>query len=120
MPSDPVEELRRLIEERKVVVVVGSGVSIAATCGVPEASWEGLLKSGVRCCRSTDARLDGAWEQRVLGEIGSQDLDDTLSAAEKVSRKRQETNGSGLNIRHPPSGTTRRSFLDMPPPLSLG
>jgi hypothetical protein len=97
VPSDPPDELLRLIDERKVVVVVGSGVSIAATGGAPEASWEGLLKSGVRCCRSTDPRLDEAWEQRVLGEIGSQDLDDTLSAAEKVSRKLHAPNGGAYS-----------------------
>lgn len=96
MPSDSVEELRRLIDERKVVVVVGSGVSIAATGGTPEASWEGLLTSGVRCCRNTDVRLDDAWELRVLGEIGSRDPDDMLSAAEKVSRKLHAPKGGAF------------------------
>jgi hypothetical protein len=53
------------------------------------ASWPGLLKLGATRCRALNPGLDEAWEQRLLGEIGSVDLDDTLSAAEKVSRKLQ-------------------------------
>jgi hypothetical protein len=47
----------------------------------------GLLKIGAARCRALNPSLDEAWEQRLLGELGSCDLDDTLSAAEKVSRK---------------------------------
>jgi len=96
MPSDPVEELTRLIEERKVVVVVGSGVSIAATGGTPEASWEGLLKSGVRCCRNTDQSLDEHWERRRCEDIADSKHGGHLLAAEDIASKLRAPKGGAF------------------------
>ena len=88
------EDLRRLIAAKQVLVVVGTGVAIAATSsanvpkGAPASSWPGLLKLGVQECRKLfPGKLDAAWQDRVLGEIGSGDLDDMVSAAEKISKK---------------------------------
>ena len=78
-------DLRQLIADHRLLVVVGSGVSIAATKNAPAASWPGLLKLGAARCRELDPTLDAAWEQRVLGEITSGRLSDMLSAAEKIS-----------------------------------
>ncbi|MCC7373430.1 MAG: SIR2 family protein [Verrucomicrobiales bacterium] len=112
MPSTAVDDLRKLIAERRIVVVVGSGVSRAVSGGEEVASWSGLLKNGVRKCRGADPRLDDAWEQRALGAIDSPDLDETLGAAELISRKLNAPDGGAfagwlretvgaLKVRHP-------------------
>ena len=90
------DDLRKLVAEKKVLIIVGSGVSLAATRtdrsdpsdqSSRAASWTGLLQLGVEHCCALDAKLRGKWETRVLEEIASLDLDDMLSAAEKISRK---------------------------------
>jgi hypothetical protein len=82
-----IKDLRAQIERGQVIAIVGAGVSIGATDRNPLASWTGLLEDGVdRCCRVVKP-LPNGWRERVLAEIGSGDLDDLLSAADKVSRK---------------------------------
>ena len=52
MPDDTLkDDLKELISEKKIVVVVGSGVSISATNGMAP-TWCGLIESAVRKCRS--------------------------------------------------------------------
>ena len=85
MASGLTEDLCDLVAQHRVVVVVGSGVSIGATGDAPAASWTGLLKLGVARCRELDSTLDQPWEDRVLGDITSGRQVDLLSAAEKVS-----------------------------------
>ena len=80
-------DLRKLIAEKKVLVIVGSGVSIAATQNAPAASWKGLLKLGVQRCRDLDPELDEDSTNILAAEIESRDLDNILSAAEKVAKK---------------------------------
>jgi formylglycine-generating enzyme required for sulfatase activity len=92
-----VQDLRELIARRRVLVIVGSGVSIGATKNSPAASWTGLLKLGAARCRELHPSLDDKWEQRLIGEITSGDLDDTLSAAEKIARKLQAPKGGEFN-----------------------
>ena len=87
MPNSLQEDLAELIAERRVLVVVGAGVSVGATKNANAASWTGLLKLGAVRCRQLNPSLDEAWEKRLIGEITSGDLDDLLSAAEKISRK---------------------------------
>jgi formylglycine-generating enzyme required for sulfatase activity len=87
VPFEPPDELLRIIDEGKVIVVVGSGVSIAATGGAPEASWEGLLKSGVRCCRFTDQSLEEGWERRRCEDIADSKHGGHLLAAEDIASK---------------------------------
>lgn len=82
-----VGDLAREIAEGQVVAVVGAGVSIAASGGDPAASWTGLLSTGVERCLQVVPGLPTGWGERVRGEIGSGDLDDLLSAAEKVTSK---------------------------------
>jgi DNA-binding CsgD family transcriptional regulator len=80
-------DLRAQIERGQVIAIVGAGVSIGATNRNRLASWTGLLEDGVdRCCEIVKP-LPAGWRERVLAEIYSGDLDDLLSAAEKVSRK---------------------------------
>lgn len=79
--------LRRRVEEGHVVVFVGAGISAAAAPGKPTATWKGLLRHGVSRCRELVPTLTPEWAERVLGEIGSEDVDELLSAAEKITDK---------------------------------
>ncbi|MGH8906507.1 MAG: HEAT repeat domain-containing protein, partial [Egibacteraceae bacterium] len=82
-----VEDLVAQIAAGQVVAVVGAGVSISASGGAPAASWTGLLTSGVDRCEQVVRGLPPRWGGRVRDEICSGDLDDLLSAAEKVTSK---------------------------------
>jgi tetratricopeptide (TPR) repeat protein len=84
---DPVEDLRAEIARGRVLAIVGAGVSIQATGRSPLASWIGLLEGGVDRCLAVAAPLPDGWGDRVRAEIRSGDMDDLLSAAEKISRK---------------------------------
>ncbi|HSK75940.1 MAG TPA: SIR2 family protein [Thermoanaerobaculia bacterium] len=87
MSHDPVEDLRKEIAKGRVLAIVGAGVSMGATKNAPTASWTGLLENGVDRCLAVAQPLPKGWEKRVLAEIRSGDMDDLLSAAEKISRK---------------------------------
>jgi ADP-ribose pyrophosphatase YjhB (NUDIX family) len=81
------DSLVRDLRDGSVLVVVGTGVSAAATGNAPTATWKGLLKDGLERCCALDSTLNLDWQLRVSDEIESDDLDDLLSAAEKISRK---------------------------------
>ena len=67
MPDTLTEDLRRLIAEQQVLVVVGSGVSIAATNNAAAASWDGLLRLGVaRCGELYPREFDAKRQARLL------------------------------------------------------
>jgi|SRR6516165_8999683 hypothetical protein len=82
-----INDLQEQIDRGQVVAIVGADVSASATNQTPLASWIGLLEDGVNRCCIVAKPLPNGWKERVLGEIHSGDLDDVLSAAEKVSRK---------------------------------
>jgi hypothetical protein len=81
------EDLRAQIARGRVVAVVGAGISMAATNGHSVASWTGLLEHGARQCEQVVPGLPVGWGDRVRGEIRSGDMDDLLSAAEKITQK---------------------------------
>ncbi len=81
------DELRHEISQGRILAVAGAGISIAATGGDCLASWTGLLRHGVERCVEVASPLPEGWAERVRAEIDSQDLDELLSAAEKISRK---------------------------------
>jgi hypothetical protein len=80
-------DLKAHVGRGDVLVIVGAGISIGATNRDPVASWTGLLESGVDRCLVVVQGLPTDWAVRVRGEIRSGDLDDMLSAAEKISRR---------------------------------
>src|ERR1700693_4668158 len=82
------KDLQEQIERGQVVVIVGAGVSIGATNGDRVASWIGLLEHGVSHCRDVALpQLTDDWKDLVLSELRSDDLDNLLSVATKVSSK---------------------------------
>jgi len=85
-----VSDLRKMIERKQVVVVVGSGVSISTCKKAP--TWRGLIESGVRWCRTIGA--DDAWCDLVNAQLKMKSHPDVLlSAAELVQQKLSENGG---------------------------
>src|SRR5260370_14838698 len=82
-----VDELKKEIADGRAILIVGAGVSIAATDKHPCASWTGLLHDGAARCADLQPALRDKWLTRVNEEIDADDLDDMLSAAEKISSK---------------------------------
>lgn len=87
MSDELKKDLRSKIAQGNVVIIVGAGVSMAATKGNSLASWTGLLEHGVKRCLDVAQPLQEGWEDRTLAQIHSPDLDELLSAAEMVSLK---------------------------------
>lgn len=87
MERDLLDELRHEISRGRMLVVAGAGVSMAATGEDRLASWTGLLRHGAERCVEAGVPLPGGWIERVRAKIDSGDLDELLSAAEKISRK---------------------------------
>jgi tetratricopeptide (TPR) repeat protein len=87
MPDPLLDDLKEQISTRNAVAIVGAGVSILATERAPCASWTGLLHDGAARCAGLYPDLAAKWRERVEGEIDSGDLDDMLSAAEKITAK---------------------------------
>ena len=78
-------ELAERIAAKRMLVVVGTGVSLAATGNDKLASWKGLITSGIDRLVELGLR-DATWAagQKQLLEG---DLDDLLGVAEQVSRR---------------------------------
>jgi len=77
------EELRK----GQVVVVVGAGVSVAATGGSPIASWSGLLLNGVDHCEAVAHPLPLGWGNPVRQQIQSGDTLEMVLAAENIATR---------------------------------
>jgi len=82
-----VEDIMTQIASRQLVAVVGAGCSIFSTNQANCASWTGLLNEAVRWCVELDPTLPAGWGDLLRREIRSGDLDDLLSAAEKLTQK---------------------------------
>ena len=85
-----ISDLARLISERKVVAIVGTGVSLASTGNARAASWKGLLESGIdhamqfadrskQWCKRQKEALDEA--------VNEGDLFEMLTVAEQVGTR---------------------------------
>ncbi len=88
-----IDELRRSIKDKRAVLIVGAGTSIAAT-GSPNASWKGLLRMGIeRCVYVGSPRPRLGWEGVMLQLLEIGDIEDWLLIAEQVQ---QRLNGGEL------------------------
>jgi hypothetical protein len=85
--SSLIEDLRTQIEKGSVLVVVGAGISVAATRRNALASWTGLLKHGVSRCVDVATALPEGWAERVNAQIDSNDPLEMVSAAENISQR---------------------------------
>jgi hypothetical protein len=88
-----VSNLVDAIKERKLVAVVGTGVSLALTENkFPTLSWKGLVEDGFDY-GLTKGKITPVQHEAWKSQIGSNDLDDLLSAAEFMGRKLSAPNG---------------------------
>lgn len=85
MDSMLVDALTQELKKHRVLAVVGTGVSIAATNNQIAASWKGLLNTGIdRCERLVPCPPD--WAGRVRAQVEG-DMIDLLCAAENVVQR---------------------------------
>ena len=88
--SDPFhKDLRAIIEHRQVVLVIGSGVSMATTRRSP--TWRKLIESGIEQCRLLGATSE--WCDIATRQVQSDQPDMLLSAAELVQNKLSKDGG---------------------------
>jgi hypothetical protein len=88
MGATPLDDLQAELAAGQVVVVVGSGVSVAATGNAPAASWTGLLEDGVAYCQSLlGPSLPPGWAERRRDQLASGDTEELISAAEDITRR---------------------------------
>jgi hypothetical protein len=88
MGATPLDDLRADIAAGQVVLVVGAGVSVAATGNAPAASWGGLLEDGVAYCeRLLGPSLPDGWAERRRAQLASGDTEELISAAEDITRR---------------------------------
>lgn len=100
MPYNPVDDLRKDIANGDVLVVVGTGVSLAATDGKPNesvASWQGLLLNGVDRCEGLD-HLSPSKATKLRAAIRSGNLDRLLAAAGEVRKALSGSDDSEVRI----------------------
>ena len=87
-----VDDLKGQIANGQVVVVVGTGVSVA-TCEnqkvdtFPVATWTGLLQHGVHFCQHTESVLDENEAQLLNMQISLGKTDFLIAAAELVTER---------------------------------
>jgi hypothetical protein len=88
MSATPLDDLREDLIGGQAVVVVGAGVSMAATGGASTASWVGLLNDGVTFCEALlGPSLPLGWAERRRAQVASGDLEELVGAAEDLTRR---------------------------------
>lgn len=79
MSTALIDDLREELTAGRAVVIVGAGVSMAATDGAPAASWVGLLNDGVAYCEALlGSSLPSGWGERRRSQVASGDLDELV------------------------------------------
>lgn len=81
------DRLKADLVEGRVVAVIGSGVSSAATGRAPTASWKGLLESGLDHCLAADSTSDESWAAYIRHGIESRQSDLLLSVAGLIAKR---------------------------------
>jgi SIR2-like domain len=84
--ATPLDELGAEVAAGQAVVIVGAGVSVAATGGAPTASWVGLLNDGVAYFEALlGPSLPPGWGERRQAQLAAGDLDELVGAAEDLT-----------------------------------
>src|SRR3712207_3869987 len=86
------DELARRIRERRVLVLAGTGVSLATTGNSPVASWKGLLSSGIDQCLGLS--LISPAEANQYRDLLNGSTDALLAAAQIVTDKLRRSEGN--------------------------
>lgn len=93
-PDSAVADIRAAAQSGNLVVVIGTGVSLAMTnATLPSLSWQGLIKNGISYC-SVKGLINDEQKARWDETADSVDMDDLLGAAEFLTRKLDAPNSS--------------------------
>jgi hypothetical protein len=85
-----VRELRRDLAEKRIIVLLGAGVSMATSNNEPVASWVGLLRHGVNHCAAYgQPRPAVGWAERTQWLLDHGDIEDLLTVATQLERRLQ-------------------------------
>ena len=76
-------ELALAIDEQRIVILAGAGLTISATCGAPTASWIGLLEGAVARCRDL-ALIDSTAEETLVTRLRSAEPAELARVAQQL------------------------------------
>lgn len=79
-----VNAIRTALSNKQLVLILGAGVSAAATKGHELSMWQGLVRHGIDRCVELGAR-DQTWADRAKADVISAYDDDLIAAAEKAT-----------------------------------
>lgn len=82
------EALKHKIRHEEAVVIVGAGVSIAAS-GAASASWKGLLEEGLKCARKYYEHEVGfaEWEKHARLLLDNPSIENWIDCAKRITTK---------------------------------
>jgi len=86
--SSLIDELREQIAKGDALIIVGAGVSIAATGNAPTASWVGLLRDGIAGCEKVGLpKPKPGWGDSQRQALTNGDLVDLLAVASQIEQR---------------------------------
>lgn len=88
---DFVKDLRKLIEKKQAVIVVGSGVSMSTCSQAP--TWRSLIESGVAWCRKLG--VEEEWCELIMTQLKMHARPGTLLSAAEQVQEELSLNGGG-------------------------
>lgn len=93
MSASAIENIKESILKDELVVVIGTGCSIALTDSSNKIlSWKGLIESGFDYA-TVKGKISNEQKGFWSNQLASNDIDDLLSAAEFVGRKLDSPSG---------------------------
>jgi hypothetical protein len=82
--SNAINTIRNELANSRLSIIVGTGVTAAATAGSPLANWTGLIDNGINLIESSGRRPTD-WTDRARADLTSGYAEDLIIAAEKVT-----------------------------------
>lgn len=88
------KELIEALASQRALLVVGSGISIAATGGTTTAAWQGLIEDGLERARDLRPDLPTNWVHDSRKLLKSRSTPDLIVVAQRVTTALQEIPGN--------------------------
>src|SRR4051794_246980 len=85
-----IRELKKDLTQKRIIVLLGAGVSMATSNNAATASWRGLLLHGIEHCAvyGQPRPVDG-WLERARWLVERGDIEDLLAVATEIERRVQ-------------------------------
>ena len=84
MSEDLILKLREKFSKHNVTVIIGTGISIYTSNNNKNASWKGLLQSGINYCRSISPKLKDEWFTERYKDLESCDANRLIICANEI------------------------------------